>query len=89
MPPLTSLAAWPLGPPLFAVIVLGFLYRLGGQRRVATSRARRERWRAAAFYGGLVVVLIALDSPLDVLADQVVRRAHGPARSAPERRTRR
>jgi cytochrome c oxidase assembly factor CtaG len=72
MPSLTSAAAWPLGFPFFAVLVVGILYWRGGRQRVSARRGDLEsRGRAAAFYGGLATVLVALDSPLDPLADQL------------------
>src|SRR5579884_799089 len=70
MPPLTSAAAWPVTPPLYAVVCLGVLYWLGGRSRVSPRRGDLEsRGRAACFYGGLACVLVALDSPLDPLSD--------------------
>lgn len=69
MPSLTSSAAWPIDAPLYAVLVFGVLYHFGGRRRVSPRRGNVEsRTRAAAFYGGLTVVLVAVDSPLDPLA---------------------
>lgn len=72
MPPLTSAAAWPVEPPLFAVAVLAVLYWRGGRRRVSPRRHELEsRAQAAAFYVGLLAVLVAVDSPLDPLADKL------------------
>jgi cytochrome c oxidase assembly factor CtaG len=54
-----------------SVIAVGVLYALGGIGLVGPARHRnRDRWRAASFYGGLVVLLVALDSPIDSLADR-------------------
>ena len=69
MPSLTSSAAWPIEPPLFAVVLAGVLYWLGGRRRVSVRRGIEPPAKDAAFYLGLLTILIALDSPLDPLAD--------------------
>lgn len=70
MPSLSSTAAWPIEPPLFAVLLVGWLYWLGGRKRVSTRRRGLERpGRAASFYGGLLLVVVALDSPLDPLSE--------------------
>jgi putative membrane protein len=71
MPSLTSAAAWPVEPPLALVIVAGVLYALGGRRRVSGSHGRLEAWRTASFVAALLSVLVALDSPLDPLADRL------------------
>lgn len=72
MPSPTSAAAWPIDPPLYAVVVLATLYWLGGRHRVSSRRSGLEsRGRATAFYAGLAVVLLALDSPLDPLAEKL------------------
>jgi putative membrane protein len=72
VPPLTSAAAWPVEPPLVLVLLTATLYWLGGRRRVSSRRDELEsRGRAAAFYAGLAAVLVALDSPLDPLADKL------------------
>src|SRR5690349_18631527 len=57
-------------PPLFAVVVAAALYHLGGRWRPVRDRGARERWRAASFYAGLATILVAVDSPLDWLADR-------------------
>jgi cytochrome c oxidase assembly factor CtaG len=64
-----SSAAWPIGPPLYAVVVVGVLYHLGGRRRVSTRRGIDRSAKAASFYLGLLTILVAVDSPLDPLAD--------------------
>ncbi len=43
--------------------MLALLYAQGGRGR------RQERARAAAFYGGLATIVIALDTPIDAYAD--------------------
>lgn len=69
MPSLWSSAAWPVEPPLFAVILVGALYWLGGRRRVSTRRGLDRPAKSVSFYLGLFAILVALDSPLDPLAD--------------------
>jgi putative membrane protein len=60
---------WTGGPALLWVVGAATLYLLGGRGR--RPPAAPERWRAAAFAGGLLAVLVALDSPLDELADEL------------------
>jgi putative membrane protein len=63
---------WTGGPALAWVLTAGLLYWLGG-RRPATSRSDRSRgWRTASFIAGLATILIALDSPIDGLADKLL-----------------
>jgi putative membrane protein len=69
VPSLWSSAAWPVEPPLFAVVVVGVLYHLGGRRRVSTRRGIDRPAKTASFYLGLFTILVAVDSPLDPLAD--------------------
>jgi putative membrane protein len=69
MPSLTSAAAWPVSPPLFLVAVAAVLYRLGGRRRVSRPEGYEQLGRTVAFALGLLAILIAVDSPLDPLAD--------------------
>jgi putative membrane protein len=70
MPSLTSSAAWPVGPPFIAIVVVAALYVRGGRRRVSARRGSLEsRGRSAAFYAGLLTLLVAFDSPLDPLAE--------------------
>lgn len=63
---------WSLDPPLFMAIFMAILYWVGDRRTVAPERTRRERrWRSVSFYGGLVVLVIALNSPLDALSERL------------------
>jgi putative membrane protein len=72
VPSLTSAAAWPVQAPFFGVLAAAVLYWLGGRKPVAGHRDDTERrLRSAAFYGGLLTILIALDTPLDDLADSL------------------
>ena len=69
VPSFWSSAAWPVEPPLVAVVVVGSLYWLGGRRRVSLRRGIDRRAKSVAFYLGLFTIVVALDSPLDPLAD--------------------
>lgn len=73
MPSLGSAAAWPVEPvPVFVIVSAALLYLRGSRRRGPGYRAASERrWRAAAFYGGLLSVVIALDTPVEPLADRL------------------
>jgi putative membrane protein len=63
---------WSLDPPLVLVIVLALLYRVGDRRTItAPSRRVAQRWARVSFYAGLVVLAIALSSPLDLLSEQL------------------
>ena len=70
MPSITSAAAWPVQAPFFLVLAAAALYQLGGRRSVPGHRESPERrWRSAAFYGGLLTVLVATSTPLDPLSE--------------------
>jgi cytochrome c oxidase assembly factor CtaG len=58
---------WTGGPALAWVIFAAALYWLGGR---GTSPRPGHRWRTAAFLGGLLAILVAVDSPLDDLSDR-------------------
>jgi cytochrome c oxidase assembly factor CtaG len=56
---------------LLGVELAGVLYIVGGtgaSRRVARAR---QRWRSVAFWLGLATILLALQSPIDILARQL------------------
>jgi cytochrome c oxidase assembly factor CtaG len=58
--------------PFFLVLAAAVLYWLGGKRHGPGHRVAAERrWRSVAFYGGLLSIVIALDTPLDPLADKL------------------
>lgn len=69
MPSLTSAAAWPIEPPLVGVVVAAVLYWLGGRRRVSGPHGHEQAGRTTAFALGLLAIVVAVDSPLDPLAD--------------------
>jgi putative membrane protein len=57
--------------PLIGIVAAALLYELG-RRGMAGGRRRREgSWRVGAFYGGLVALLVAIEPPLDELADKL------------------
>jgi cytochrome c oxidase assembly factor CtaG len=60
--------SWPIEPlVLLGVELAGVLYLWGGSRNTRNA----GRWRAAAFWAGLAVILLALDTPLESLARQL------------------
>jgi cytochrome c oxidase assembly factor CtaG len=67
---LTSTASWPLEPPLAGVAVAAVLYAIGLRRRASARRRVEWRWRAAAFYLGLLAIVAALDSPIAAYDDR-------------------
>lgn len=63
---------WSLDPPLVLCVDLAICYWLGARRTVTPLRKRTaQRWRDAAFYGALVVLVVALSSPLDALSERL------------------
>jgi putative membrane protein len=63
---------WSLDPPLVLVADLALLYWIGSRRTITPSRkAAAQRLRSAAFYGALVVLAIALASPLEKLSEEL------------------
>jgi cytochrome c oxidase assembly factor CtaG len=58
--------------PVFVIVFASLLYTRGFNRRGPGHRAASERrWRAAGFYGGLLCVVIALDTPVDPLSERL------------------
>jgi putative membrane protein len=68
---LTDSANWPIEPPLAGVVLAGLLYGLGLRHRPWLRRRPDMRWRAAAFYGGLLALFAALDSPIAAYDDRL------------------
>lgn len=56
-------------PPLLVCVAAAALYALGGHGRVGGAGRGRRR-RDAAFYSGVLVLLAALEPPVDTLADR-------------------
>ena len=67
----TLLRDWPFDPAVIGGVALSaLLYWLGLRYSIRAGLSRHVRWwQVVAFAAGLLVVLIALDSPLDTLAD--------------------
>ena len=60
--------------PLAGVAFAAALYWLGGRRQrrlLGAQRMRELRWRSVAFGGALLFVVVALQQPLDGLADKL------------------
>lgn len=60
--------------PVALTLVAFVLHLLGEERAVVLTgrpRGRRARMRALSFYAGLLTIVIALESPLDALADKL------------------
>ena len=62
---LATSADWPIGVPFAVCVLLAALYALGGRGRTRNHR------RAAAFYGGIATIVLALDTPIDAYADRL------------------
>jgi putative membrane protein len=63
---------WSFDPFLIIVVVLVAWHEIGLARlarRSRPERTRQRRLRSLAFYGGLAVLLIAVESPIDYWAD--------------------
>jgi len=58
---------WPLEWPIGVIVYAGILYLLGG-RASATRSSTAKRLRGASFYLGLLTLVLAIDSPIDVYA---------------------
>jgi cytochrome c oxidase assembly factor CtaG len=77
--PLAGLYTWTFSPPVLATIVLAggvYGWRLRDLRHASAPRSTRDGWRAAAFAGGLVVLFVALASPVDTLGEQRLFSVH-------------
>jgi cytochrome c oxidase assembly factor CtaG len=61
-----SWGGWSIEPPLAYVAIAATLYWAGGR---GYRRGSLSRWRTTAFVGGLVTIVLALDSPIDGYAD--------------------
>jgi putative membrane protein len=63
---------WTGGPALAWVLSAALLYWLGGRGAARPRSDATRRWRTSAFVAGLATVVVALDSPIDDLADQLL-----------------
>jgi putative membrane protein len=61
---------WTGGPAFAWVVGASLLYWLGGRHGWYSRDG--ERWRTAAFVAGLATIVVALDSPIDDLAEQLL-----------------
>jgi cytochrome c oxidase assembly factor CtaG len=71
--PLAGLYTWTLSPPVLATIALAggvYGWRLRGLRGAARPHARRDTLRALSFAAGLLVLFLALASPIDRLGEE-------------------
>jgi putative membrane protein len=63
---------WSFDPPLVLVVDLAILYWLGDRRTVTPARKRvQQRWRSGCFYAALLVLAVALASPIEILSAQL------------------
>ncbi len=63
---------WSPDPLALTLVPLGaFLYALGLYRSRGSRRKRHPWWRPLCFYAGLMVILLALVSPIDHLAGEL------------------
>jgi putative membrane protein len=63
---------WSFNPPLVLAIDLAILYWLGDRRTVTPARLEAEhRWRSLCFYASLVVLAVALSSPIEALSEKL------------------
>jgi cytochrome c oxidase assembly factor CtaG len=61
---------WSIQPPLAYVVVAAMLYWVGG-RRYSRAAQTRQPLRELAFAAGLVTIVLALESPVDIYADEL------------------
>ena len=62
----------PGGPAFAWVVGASVLYWLGGRHGAHARPSDGERWRTASFVAGLATIVIALDSPIDELAEKLL-----------------
>jgi cytochrome c oxidase assembly factor CtaG len=63
--------SWTADPALGWVVAASWLYWLGGRHLPRSSRPG-SRWRTGSFVAGLATIIVALDSPIDGLADKLL-----------------
>jgi cytochrome c oxidase assembly factor CtaG len=67
-----SLGDWSLDVPLVLTAALAALYSLGASRTVTPLRAvRAQRLRDCCFYAAILVLVLALVSPIDTFSDKL------------------
>ena len=62
-----SVAGWSFDLPFFYVVLMAALWLWGGRGGMPA-----RRWRTVAFWTGLASLVIALDSPVDTLAEKLL-----------------
>jgi putative membrane protein len=60
---------WSIEAPVAYVVLAGWMYWAGGRNR--NGRLSGDRWQTISFVGGLITILLALDSPIDSYADRL------------------
>jgi putative membrane protein len=63
---------WTGDPALAWVICVAVLYAIGGRQLPRAGSIAAQRWRTASFVAGLAAIVVALDSPIDELADELL-----------------
>ncbi len=63
-----SLTDWSWDPALFYIVPAAALYALGSRQKAGRPNALQ----AAAFYAGLLSIVLAVDSPIDAYADELL-----------------
>lgn len=61
--------SWPFSPELLIGVALAAVFYINGWRQRRDRAGAMSAWRHAGFFSGLLALLIALQSPLDVLAE--------------------
>src|SRR5438874_1082958 len=69
---LAILEPWTGAPALAWVLGVAALYAIGGRRLPRGGSMAAQRWRTASFVAGLATIVLALDSPIDDLADKLL-----------------
>lgn len=67
----TAWSAWRLTPDMVILTLLLALIYAAGMMRRTNAVQRVSPWRHVAFYGGLAVVFLALQSPIDPIAERL------------------
>jgi cytochrome c oxidase assembly factor CtaG len=67
-----TLQTWTGDPALAWVVCAAVLYWIGGRHLPRAGPASEQRWRTASFVAGLATILVAVDSPIDELADKLL-----------------
>ena len=63
---------WTGGPAFAWVVGAAALYLLGGRHAARSGVSHGDRWRTACFVTGLATVVVALDSPVEKFADELL-----------------